>query len=163
MRRRFLEPHLTKLRALQAIHQALTRHTEIVDRKPGEQSVPDIESLRHGIEAEGDQSLVGSPRSLRMLEGPSQQFIANAASLTTGRNEELRKKPQVAAGPTPGEADDVTGVFRHPQAAGVILQGEQLKLGRPRDGDCSKAVTFGEVIDAGDDKLVGLRQILRAS
>jgi hypothetical protein len=97
-----------------------------------------------------------------MLEGPLQQFIANAASLAIGRNEELRQKSQVVASPTPGEADDVTGIFRHPQAAGVVLQGKQLKLGRPRGGDCSKAVTFGEVIDAGNDKLVGSRQIRRA-
>src|ERR1700716_3328525 len=97
-----------------------------------------------------------------MLEGPFQLLIANADSLLPGQNEELRKKPQVAAGPTPGEADDVSGVFRHPQAAGVILQGKRLKIGRPRDGDGSKAVTFGEVIDAGNEKLVGSRQILRA-
>src|SRR5882757_927768 len=89
--------------------------------------------------------------------------MADAAALLTRRNEQLREKPQLAADPAPGEAEDFIGLFRHPQAAGIILQGEQLKIRRPRRGDRSKAVTFGEVVDAGNDKLVRSLEILGAS
>jgi hypothetical protein len=41
----------------------------------------------------------------------------------------------VAADPTPCKAEDFTGFFRHPQAAGIVFQGKQLKIQRMRSGD----------------------------
>ena len=44
-----------QLCALQATRQDLTRDVEIVDRTLREQSVPDIQSLRDGVEGKGDE------------------------------------------------------------------------------------------------------------
>ena len=53
------------------------------------------------------------------------------------------------------------GVLRHPQAVGIILEREQLKLGRVRGCHRSEAMPLGEVINAGNDKRVGALQIVR--
>src|ERR1700730_7085384 len=117
--------------------------------------MPNIQSLRYRVEGEGDQSLFGSTRFLCMLQRSLQQFVADAAALMTRRYEQLREKPQIAADPTPGEAHDFIGVFGHPQPTGIILQRKRLKIGRTRDSHWSKAVTFRQVVDAGNHKLVG--------
>jgi len=58
-----------------------------------------------------------------MIEGSLQKLIADAAALLTRRNEELREEPQIVADPAPGEAQDFAGIFRYPEARGIILEG----------------------------------------
>ena len=140
----FPQRHTAELPGLQSTFQDILRDAEIVDRESREQSVPDVETLRYGVEAEGDQSLVGRSRLPRMLQRSFQQFVADPAALMTGRNEQLREKPQIPSDPTPGEAEDFTGVFRHPQASGVVVQGKQLKIGRARHGYRSEERRVGK-------------------
>src|SRR4051812_36029077 len=70
-----------ELRALQAAHQEITRNTEIVDGKARKEAVPNVKSLRDGVEREGDQRPVGSVGFFRMFECPFQQFVTDVAAL----------------------------------------------------------------------------------
>ena len=157
----FLKGYGTELRALQATHQEFTRNTEIVDGKARKQAVPNVKSLRYGVEREGDQRLLVAPVSSH-VQCPLQQFVADAAALMIGRHEELREKPQVAARPAPCEPEDFVGLFRDPQPASIIFKRKQLKLGWMRRGHWSKAVTVGEVVDVRNDKLIASLQVLLA-
>src|ERR1700755_2650494 len=97
-----------------------------------------------------------------MFECPFQQFVTDVAALMCGRHEKLREKPQVAAHPTPCEPEDLISLFRDPQPASIILQRKQLKVGWVRRGNWPKAVTLGEVVDAGHDKPITSLQTLLA-
>ena len=46
--------------------------------------MPDIESLRYGIEAEGDQSLVGAAAFLSVFQCSLEKLITDAAALLIG-------------------------------------------------------------------------------
>src|SRR5262249_35573228 len=83
----------TQLAALQPFHRKSTRAFEMVNRKPWEHSVSNIESLRYRIEREGDQGPIGCSPFLFMLQSSFQKFTPDAAALMTGRHEQLRKKP----------------------------------------------------------------------
>jgi hypothetical protein len=97
-----------------------------------------------------------------MRQCPFQQFIADAATLLTGGDEQLSEKPQIATDPTKAEAEDLTRIFCYPQAIGIVLQGKHLKVWRTRARHRPKAVTFGEFIDAAHDQLVRSFQIFGA-
>jgi hypothetical protein len=92
---------------LQPIQQERTSDIEIVNWKPWEHSMSNIESLRYCVEREGDQSLIGCSPRLRLAQRSFQKYVADAATLMTGGHEQLREKPQVATDPTEGKAKDV--------------------------------------------------------
>src|SRR4029078_13667416 len=89
-----------------------------------------------------------------------QKLLADAAPLLTGRYEQLRQEPQVATNPAEGEAQDLICPFRHPQAIRIVAQGKLRENRRTYRGHWPQAVTFAQVIQAVNDKLAGLLQIL---
>lgn len=82
----------------------------------------DVEPLRYGVEGKCDQNPVGSAGLLGVIQRPFDQLVADAPTLTVGRNEELRQKPDVAADPAPGEAQDPAVGFRDPETVGIVRQ-----------------------------------------
>jgi hypothetical protein len=87
--------------------------------------VADVEPLRHGVEGKRDQNPLGSAGLLGVIQSPFDQFSADAPTLTVGRYEELRQKPDVAADPAPGEPDNPAVVLRDPESVGIVRQREQ--------------------------------------
>ena len=86
--------------------------------------MPDVETLRHGVEGKCDQGLVCGFVLLRMCQSPREQFVADAAALLAGSHEQFSKKPEVAADPTEGEAENGSVIFRDPQAIRIVAEGE---------------------------------------
>jgi len=123
-----LKRNAAQLRALQTTRQEVARDTKIVDGKSWEQSVPDVETLRCPVEANGDEGFGGRSGFPCMLECAFQELIADTASLMTRADEQLRQKPQLAADPAECEAKHFTLILSHPQPIRVIPQGEQLEL-----------------------------------
>src|SRR5215475_2427883 len=103
---------MAELGCWQPVHQVIPRDRDAVERRLREKSVPDVECLRHSIEGESDQRLVRRRPVLCMLQRPLEKLTADAVALTVGRDEELRKKPQVAADPTESEANNLIRLFR---------------------------------------------------
>jgi hypothetical protein len=55
-----------------------------------------------------------------MVQCSLQKFAAEAATLLTWRDKQLRKEPQVTANPTEREANDLTCILGHPKAVGFV-------------------------------------------
>src|SRR5262249_23724372 len=138
------------------------RATDKVNGKPWKQAVPDIQSLRHSIERKGDESPMPCLGALSVLQCALHELIADAATLVARGDKQLREKPQIAAGPTKADSAKLIRFFRDPQAARIILQREQLKVGRARRRHRPEAMTLGEIVDATDNQLVGALQIIGA-
>ena len=68
--------------------------------------MPDVQSLRHDVEREGDEAFVGGACLPGVLNGSRQQLVADAAAWLAGCDEQFRQKPQVATDPTQGKAGD---------------------------------------------------------
>jgi hypothetical protein len=75
-----------------------------------------------------------------MRHGAAQQFIADAAALLIGRDEQFRQEPQAAAHPAESEAEDVAALLRDPQAVAIVLQRERLEVRRPRRCHAAESV-----------------------
>ena len=155
MSRRVFDRHATQSLAIQAACDGLARELEIVDGAAREQPLPHVQALRDRVEREGDKRLGPGFRPLGVRQRPLEQRRADAASLFIRRHEQLGEKPQVAARPAEGEAQDFAGIFRHPQAIRVVLEREPREHRRTDGGHRAEAVAPAQLIDAGDDELTG--------
>ena len=140
----------------------LARHLEQIKRNPRVESVPDVETLRHNVEREGDQGLVVRFGRHRVRQRSCQQFVADAASLLTGSHKQFREKPQAVAEPTEGEAKHLAPLLSDPKAAGIVAQGKRLEMWRPRRCHRPKTVPLRQVVDAASNQFLGARQFLLA-
>src|SRR5262245_41275006 len=87
VRRGVFELDAAQWGGLQTAEQAVSRNAEVVDREPWKHAVPDIQALRHPVEADGYQGKRGRARLARVLEGPFQKLVADPAPLLIGRHE----------------------------------------------------------------------------
>jgi len=67
-----------------------------------------------------------------MVQRSFQKLIANFSTLLSGGNEQLSKKPEIAANPAEGEAEHLAGFFADPKAIRIIAQRERRKCRTPR-------------------------------
>src|SRR5262249_4854659 len=98
-----------------------------------------------------------------MIQRSPQQFPSQTTALQARRYKELRQKPQFAAHPTEGRADNLSVLFRDPKAPGIVVKRKKLETRGTNRGHRAKAVTLRQIVDACDDKRLRRLQILEAS
>ena len=92
-----------------------------------------------------------------MFKCARQQLITNPATLIARGDEQFGQKPQVAADPNQGKTHYLPIGFGHPQ-----FIGKKLEICWPQSGHRPKAMTFRQVVDAANDKLLRWLQFVGA-
>src|SRR5712675_2419485 len=119
-----------------------------------------IEALRHGVEGECDQRSCLGSRLIGVTKSSLQQLPSDATPLHPRRNEQLGKKPEVAAYPAEGGPNDVAPVFSDPEPARVLIEAEQLEGCRTNRCHRTESVPLGQIIDAAYDQLLCALQLI---
>src|ERR1700730_13576204 len=73
--------------ALKTLHHGVALYAEKINRKPREQPMTDIQSLRHDVECESYVGFVGGTRLLGVLQCSREKLLAYSSALLTGGDE----------------------------------------------------------------------------
>jgi hypothetical protein len=123
----------------------------------------DVEPLGHVVKRKRYERSYGRSAHLRMSERLANQLIANAIALAVRRHKKLSQEPKFSANPAPGEANDFSVLFSHPQARGIIRKRECLEVWRSRRRHLAEASPFSEVVDTANYDLVSSLQVVQSS